>query len=306
MQIDMKQSNMHILEVFSSATRVAIIELLNKGPLNIKEIAKALGFSSAIITKHVQKLEHAGIIKCESQSGKRGMQKISSLAEESIILQLRTGARSSDFYIHDIPVGQYTAYHVHLTCGLASAAGIIGMNDDPRYFADPAHTQAELLWFGSGWVEYRIPNYLLSSQTAKTLEISLEICSEAPAYNEHQPSDIGFRINGKLLGIWTSPGDFGIKRGIFTPDWWNGGTQYGLLKTVRVDETGSFIDGVQLSGIGIKDLGIVYGSEITFRIENDENARHVGGLNLFGKSFGNYAQDIRVLLGYQAKKGGTP
>jgi predicted transcriptional regulator len=298
MQIDINQSNMHILDVFSSATRMAIIELLNTNPMNIKEMAKALGLSSAIMTKHVQKLEGAGLVKCESQAGKRGMQKICSLAVDSVTLRLRTSTRSHDFYIHDIPVGQYTAYNVRPTCGLASATGIIGMNDDPRYFADPAHTQAELIWFGSGWVEYRIPNYLLSSQTAKTLELSLEICSEAPAYNENQPSDIGFRINGKLLGIWTSPGDFGARHGILTPEWWNGGTQYGLLKTLRIDETGSCIDGVRLSGIGIKELGITYGSEITFRLENDEKARHAGGINLFGKCFGNYAQDIRVMLGH--------
>ncbi len=298
MQIDVNLSNMHILEVFSSSTRVSMIEMLNLQSMNIREMAEALHLSSAIITKHVQKLEAAGLVKCAAQSGKRGMQKICSLAEDSLLLQLRTSTRGTDFHVHEIPIGQYTGYQVHPTCGLASATGIIGMNDDPRYFADPAHSQAELLWFGSGWVEYRVPNYLLASQAAKTLEISFEICSEAPGFNENQPSDISFHVNGKRLGLWTCPGDFGGKRGVYTPDWWKGGTQYGLLKTLRIDGTGSYIDGIRLSATRIVDLDITYGSEITFRLENDEKSRHVGGLNLFGKCFGNYGQDIRVILGY--------
>ena len=298
MQIDVTVSNLSILEVFASSTRVSMIEMLNRQPMNIKEMAGALGVSSAIITKHIQKMESAGLIKCETQAGRRGMQKICSLAEDSLVLQLRTSTRSADFQIHEIPIGQYTGYQVRPTCGLASATGLIGMSDDPRYFADPAHTQAELLWFGSGWVEYRVPNYLLGNQSVKTLEISFEICSEAPAYNENQPSDIGFHVNGHFLGIWTCPGDFGSKRGVYTPDWWKGGTQFGLLKTLRIDSSGSYIDGVRISDTRITDLGITYGSEITFRLENDDKARHVGGINLFGKCFGNYAQDIRVILGY--------
>ena len=70
------------------------------------------------------------------------------------------------------------------------------------------------------------------------------------------------------------------------------------MKTLRIDGSGSYIDGVRISETRITDLGITYGSEITFRLENDEKARHVGGINLFGKCFGNYAQDIRVILGY--------
>ena len=298
MQIDATADNLPVLEALASETRLAMIALLNRRALNISELAESLDISSAIVTRHVQKLEAAGLVRCSTQSGRRGMQKICSLAEDSVTLRLRTVTRNADVHVHEIPIGQYTAFCVQPTCGLASATGLIGMSDDPRYFADPAHVQAELLWFGCGWVEYRIPNYLLGNQVAKSIEISLELCSEAPRYDEHHPSDIGFAINGRPLGLWTSPGDFGARKGTYTPDWWNGGTQYGLLKTIRVDETGSYIDGVRMSDAVITELAIQYGGEITFRLGVDEHARHMVGLNLFGRAFGNYRQDIRVTLAY--------
>lgn len=298
MLIDATAGNLAILEALASDTRLAMIGLLNERSLNISELAEALSISSAIVTRHVQKLESAGLIRCTTQSGRRGMQKICSLAEDALTVRLRMVTRSADVYVHEIPVGQYTAYAVQPTCGLASATGLIGLSDDPRYFADPAHIHAELLWFGCGWVEYRIPNYLLGNQTVRSLEVSLELCSEAPRFDEHHPSDISFLINGRHIGIWTSPGDFGTRKGTYTPDWWNGGTQYGLLKTIRIDESGSFIDGVRMSDTTIADLSIRYGSEITFRLGVDEKARHMGGLNLFGRGFGNYRQDIRVTMAY--------
>ena len=133
-------------------------------------------------------------------------------------------------------------------------------------------------------------------QKLKSIEISLEICSEAPGYNEDRPSDIVFSLNGTRIGMWTSPGDFGGSRGVFTPEWWNHGTQHGLLKTIRICEDGSFIDGVRCSGVRITDLKIDYGKEILLRIENPETAANVGGVNIFGKGFGNYNQDINVVM----------
>ncbi len=298
MHIEVKRENMYLLEAFASETRVAIIEWLNTRPMNIRELAAQLHLSSAIVTRHVQKLERAGLLRCEQQPGLRGMQKVCSLAEETLTLQLRTIRHNPDVYVHEIPVGQYNAYDIRPTCGLCSAKSAIGMHDDIRYFADPLHTQAELLWFGSGWIAYRIPNYLLASQTVRSLEISLELCSEAPGFNENRPSDIGFRLNGQLVGVWTSPGDFGSRPGVHTPNWWRGGTQHGVLKTLRVDATGSHVDGVLVSDVALSALGIVSGSEITFQIENLESARHAGGVNLFGSRFGNYAQGIRVAMGY--------
>ncbi|MCE5171174.1 ArsR family transcriptional regulator [Paenibacillus profundus] len=298
MKIEVSVQNMTFLECLSSETRVKIIELLNEKPLNIKEMSQALGISSAIVTKHIQKLTEAGIVSCASVAGKRGIQKICSLQMKQAILEFRPKRARPLTHTVSIPIGQYAACEVRPTCGLASSERIIGVMDDPRYFADPAHVRASHLWFGSGYVEYRLPNFLLGNQAARSLEISLELCSEAPGYNEAWPSDISFYINDIPIGMWTCPGDFGERKGVYTPSWWNNGTQYGLLKTISVSDRGTYVDGVRMSDVTIDDVNIQFGKDIGFRIASHDTSVNPGGVSLFGKHFGNYNQDIDVILAY--------
>ena len=304
MNIQVNTRNMPFLECFASETRVRIIGLLNDKPMNIKELAEALSLSSAIVTKHIQKLEDAGIVSTESISGTRGRRKVCHLVPESVTLQLKTGGLPDrNRYSVSIPIGQYTGYQVKPTCGLASDSGLIGMTDDPRYFSDPDHVKARHLWFGSGHVEYRIPNYLVGNQTVRSLSLAFEICSEAPGYNENWPSDISFFLNDTLLGTWTCPGDYGSTRGVHTPGWWENASQHGLLKTITVRPDGCFLDGVKLSEVNAGQLAIGYGSDIRFRIACDESAAHCGGVSLFGRQFGNYDQDIEVAVVYEPVSG---
>ncbi|MBB6734560.1 ArsR/SmtB family transcription factor [Cohnella zeiphila] len=300
--LEVGRDHFRFLECLASETRIRILELLSENPMNIRDLALTLGVSSAITTKHVQKLEEAGIVKSESVPGKRGTQKVCSLALDQVLLQFRSSKKEPNVYFSSIPVGQYSSFEVKPTCGLASDSSVIGMIDDPRYFADPEHVKASIVWFGSGWVEYRIPNFLLAGQRLKALEISLEICSEAPGYNEQWPSDITFEINGARIGTWTCPGDFGAQRGAYTPSWWNLGTNYGLLKRLTVGDGGSHIDGTRLSSVTVGDLAIGYGKDISLRIRCDETSEHCGGVTLLGRSFGNYRQDIEVAMRYESAR----
>jgi predicted transcriptional regulator len=300
MKIQVSTRQMTLFEALASESRVRMIELLDARPMNIKELAEALGYSSAIVTKHVQKLEDAGIIRTESLSGTRGRQKVCHLQLDAITLQLRAPAAPvPNRHVTSIPIGQYADYQIKPTCGLASRTNILGMFDDPRYFSDPERTKASHLWFSSGYVEYRIPNYLLSNQRAHSISVTLELCSEAPGFNENWPSDIYFHLNDVCIGYWTCPGDFGSKRGVLTPDWWDHGTQHGLLKSILIQPDGSYIDGVRMSDVPIRDIPIPYGEEIRFRISAPDTAKNCGGLSLFGRHFGNYDQDIEVAITYE-------
>ena len=49
----------------------------------------------------------------------------------------------------------------------------------------------------------------------------------------------------------------------------------------------------------IEDLNIKQGQPLDFRIAVEDDADHIGGVTLFGKTFGNYSQDIRVSLNYK-------
>ena len=135
------------------------------------------------------------------------------------------------------------------------------------------------------------------------LELSFEACSEAPMYRDPWESDIAVSINGKRLGIWTCPCDCGGRQGKLTPSWWPAlSTQFGFLKTWRVTDQGSYLDGVHIGDVTIADLNIEGKPYISATIEVPEDAQHVGGINLFGHWFGDYPQALMLRLGYHMRK----
>ncbi len=104
------------------------------------------------------------------------------------------------------------------------------------------------------------------------------------------------------LGVWTSPCDCGGRHGKLTPAWWSDfSTQYGFLKTWRVDNSGSYLENVPVSDVNLKTLRLGDADHISVRIEVPSDAQHVGGINLFGERFGDYAQPIVMRVGYRLK-----
>jgi predicted transcriptional regulator len=133
----------------------------------------------------------------------------------------------------------------------------------------------------------------------KWLEISFEACSEAPMYRDPWKSDIEVAVNGKPIGIWVSPSDNGGRRGLLNPPWWSDtSTQYGFLKTWRIDQSGTYLENVPVSAVTIMDLNLNTQPYIAVRIGVSAQAEHVGGMNLFGKGFGDYEQDLVMRVGY--------
>ena len=142
-------------------------------------------------------------------------------------------------------------------------------------------------------------NLLPSNTQIDQLTLSFEIASEAPGVFNNWPSDITFRLNGVNIGTWTSPGDFGDVRGIFTPDWWfENWNQYGLLKMLAINKKGTFIDGLKISDVNVKQLKLDYKSTLRFEFAVEDASEHVGGFTLYGTGFGNYNQDIKVQIAY--------
>jgi predicted transcriptional regulator len=272
-----------LYEALASPVRLNIIKLLASDMMNVKDLAES----------HVRKLERAGIVQTKMVRRQGGTHKMCSLAERSISIELpQPGLDVKKVHEASVPVGHYTQFEVFPTCGIATTEKLIGQFDDPRFFLEPERMNAGILWFGHGYVEYRLPNYLLPGQRPIALEITLELGSEAPGANENWPSDISFALNGMDIGMWTSPGDYADVRGRFSPAWWSEQiNQYGLLKVIRIEEGGTFIDGQQMSAVGIGDIGLDR-NFWSFRIGVGENAAHVGGLTLYGKGFGNYNNDI--------------
>ncbi|MBC7960551.1 MAG: transcriptional regulator, partial [Vallitaleaceae bacterium] len=199
----------------------------------------------------------------------------------------------------NMPIGNYTDCQVTPTCGLVNDKIFIDSEDDSRSFYNAEHTSAQLIWLHSGYLEYRFSNQAIQDKPPHLIEISMELCSEAPNYHNEWPSDITLWINGIECGTWTSPGDFGGRRGKLNPPFWSdGSTQFGMLKTWRVTQKGAFIDEKSVSNISIKDLKLAVGDYITVRVGVKEDAAHVGGMNLFGEKFGDFNQNIVMRLDY--------
>jgi len=75
-------------------------------------------------------------------------------------------------------------------------------------------------------------------------------------------------------------------------------SQYGLLKVWRVDNIGTFIDGIKVSNVCVSELNVTDNDFISVRIGVKPDAHHVGGINIFGKKYGNHAQDIVLTIFY--------
>ena len=291
---------LEIFKALGSNIRVEIIKILreNNG-MNMNDLASCLNITNGALTSHIKKLEDCGLISTTSESAGHGNQKICTVRLDKILIDLDNADEEQNVYQTELKVGHYSNYSIYPTCGLASSTALIGEVDDTRYFAHPDRYNADILWFTKGFVEYIIPNFIPFSQRIDKITISAELSSEAPGVNDVWPSDISFYINDTFIGSWTSPGDFGDVKGIFTPEWWfPNWNQYGLLKLLVINKRGSFIDGLQISGVTIHDLNLTDKSTIRLKMAVNDDANHVGGLTIFGKNFGNYNQDINVRINY--------
>lgn len=289
------------LRALSAPKRIEIMKKLYAQPgLSMNELAEALELTNSAITMHVGKLAQAGLVQIETTSGKRGTMKLVSPCHDRLVIDMAPAREERRFYQDEIRIGCFTSCSISPTCGIATPKKLIGALDDVKAFTFPEHFDADILWFASGYVEYGLPNHLQPGQQLRELQISFEISSECPGYNEDYPSDIHFFINGIPLGVWVSPGDYGARRGYMSPSWWSPSlNQYGLLKTLIINEKGTFIDGGQkLSELTIEALHIDYNSLISFRIEVPRDTPNCGGCTLFGEHFGDYNQSVRIKAFY--------
>ena len=263
-----------LFKALGSDVRIEIVRiLLENNGMNMNELASRLNITNGALTSHIRKLEECGVVTVAGETSGHGNQKICSVHLDKILIELQDQQKNENVYTTSIKVGLFSDYDVFPTCGLASGSQLIGEVDDTRYFSHPDRYNADILWFTKGYVEYVIPNFIPFSQKIDELCISAELSSEAPGINNIWPSDIYFYLNDVFLGIWTSPGDFGDVKGIFTPDWWfPNWNQYGLLKMLVINHHGTFIDGLQISGVSIDRFNLTSKSSVKFKMAVPDSA----------------------------------
>lgn len=289
-------------KALSSPIRLEMLQLLYEESLIIGEIAKKMNLPASSTAFHLKILEQAGLIRMEEQPGTRGTMKLCTRKVDNISLGLLKRKKDiNEMFSMEMPIGAFSSCQVAPTCGMCTPDGnVIGNEDREFCFYYPERMKAGLLWTASGYVEYRFANGIPAGREVSRLLLSAEICSEAPGYREDWKSDITLWVNGMDCGTFTSPGDFGSRRGRLTPAVWTGGSsQFGRLTEWEIREKGTYINGSLVADTGIADLKLMAQPYIAVRIGNKPDAKYVGGFNLFGRSFGDHAQDIILTAEYR-------
>ncbi|WP_228101426.1 ArsR/SmtB family transcription factor [Paenibacillus donghaensis] len=292
-----------VTHALSTELRLKMMELLNTRRMNVVELAEALDIPVSTAASNVRVLEQAKLIETELMPASRGAMKVCSRTYDDIRINMnpqeRHGHGKDRHYEIEMPIGSFIACKVAPTCGMVSEERPIIAEDSPAGFFHPNRLRAQLLWLRKGYLEYRYPLEIPPGAQIQKIQFSMEICSEAPNYDNDWPSDITLWINGIEIGTWTSPGDFGGRRGKLNPAWWSdAGTQYGLLKTWSVDHAQSLLDQTEISMVTLNQLDLTSRDYVDMRIGVKEDAVFKGGLNLFGKRFGDYEQDLIMKIYY--------
>lgn len=186
--------------------RLNIIELLDNQVRSCLELSRILGYPLSTISANVKILEEAGLISSQLLPARNGSKKLCSLVYTDIMLTLTKGERAPaglPAYEIEIPIGNYMDFTVVPTCGFLTIKPDPDKSnfDNPNYFLSPNRLRAQLIWFRKGYLEYRIPLENPLNLRISALSIELELCSEAPGFNNLFKSDITMWINQAEIEI---------------------------------------------------------------------------------------------------------
>ena len=139
------------LETFKalgSDTRIQILNiLLENEQMSMNQLATELNISNGALTGHIKKLEECGLINISNESAGHGNQKMCSVTQDRIIVDIKKPIDYKNVFETEIKVGQFSRHQVWPTCGIATSESVIGEFDDIRYFNHPDRFTANILWF---------------------------------------------------------------------------------------------------------------------------------------------------------------
>ena len=291
-------------EALASPVRVNILKHLQYAPFvkTVPELVKELKIPTTTLMYHLEKLEKGKLIKMRYKGSSAGTTRIISRNYGECLLELMYGAYEQEegnrnFAEQSLGVGSFADFTGH-DLKFASSEKLYSEIDTP--FSDKRYL-SQLIFTTHGIICYHFSNIIAQKSIVREIVFSLEICSEAPYYDNDFKSDITFWINGKEVATYLSLGDYGDRRGLLNPSWWSSrNTQYGKLVNIRVNANGVFLNDNKVSSkITLKDLELEKGNKIKFEFGNKEGCEHDGGFNIFGSKFGDYPQDILLKIYYE-------
>ena len=195
-------------ESLSSATRLKILRILSEKPYNIKELSEAIGYSPAIITRHIDLLEKNGLVECCLTPASRGRQKICALRQTNVTVFLNS-AQNVKKQKFVIPIGKYDrAVDLQSPCGLEKDGIPIGIINDPRYFMAPDRIAVNHIWFSNGMLKYRVREEIIGTVLDSfTVRVNMSVSCHENVFNQ---GNLFFGICEKFvcnhtLGTYSQP-----------------------------------------------------------------------------------------------------
>lgn len=286
---DVAQSQ-KLCECLASPTRVEMIKLILSGEAtSLDALAKIMHLTNGAITQHMKKLTDAGLVKLTEVPGRRGTAKRCQPATDRIIIDVATDVERDNESVFDLPIGSFYAATVKPYCAIATVNGWIGERDDPRYFTYPERMRAALIYFNSGRLTYTLPSPAKKGKPT-ALSVSFEISSKPHGYGHERESEIEFKLNDTPLGAHTVGGEYTDRRGLFAAPALGDVCGYGKYKTVKINDNGTFFDGIKIGAHTISEFDV---SALSFSIATKN------GMALFGNGLGDYDCGIRVKTEYE-------
>lgn len=290
-------------KALSNRVRLDILRLLQNGShlLTISEIAQALGIPKTTAIHHVEVLEQAELVVVLYKSSSKGTVRVvgRNIKSTHICHFYSDPVEQQNYktFIQTHKVGHFSDIDCNTYAVVLDDHTIFETTD--RF--DTKHFDALLLYTEKGILTYEFSGAVAKNHKVHKLWLSLEICSEAPYFNNNYYSDITFWINGVELCTYLSTGDYGDRRGRLNPDWWpNVNTQYGKLVSLVVNDNGVMLNGIEVTQkINVDSLKLNKHDSIKVAFGNKSTSTYIGGMNVFGSRFGDYEQDIILKIDYE-------
>ena len=294
-----------VTKALSHPLRLDILDQLLHEPRTVTELARINGLTNSTVLFHLRMLEEASLIICRTKPNKKGKTLVFYINFNTISFTTQAQSSFSNaISMQTVSVGSFSQCETQKYLRIGTSDHFVVLDRDDVY--NTARFDAGLIGIDNGSVTYEFSNAFAKQHKLLGLEFSLEVSSESPYFRNDWKSEILFSVCGIDVACYLSPGDFGGERGRLTPSWWDDRySQYGLLVTLLIDHEGVRINGEPVkTSITVDDLPIQKNNRFSFGIRTDPNRKYAGGFNIFGKTYGNFAQDI-VMKAYLADHANT-
>ena len=295
MDLDANDQSQHeriqsVCHALSTPERLKILLNLYQKPKNLSELSAELDLPISSVSRHIDALVGAGLATINYQPGVKGQTKICYQAVSTVNITLspqKSAREKGKDYCFELPVGLYGDCSVSAPCGMAGKNDSSSVFDTVDAFYSPCRTDAECVWFNTGFLTYNFPAQYARKNAISELSFSFEISFENNYYNDR---DLTVLINDTEVATVTATGNFNQRRGRFTPPFWNTtAQQFGELKTVSVTNEGVLVDGnLVTNSVTISHLNLKKSQAIKLTLQ----AKRGAGVHIFGKNFGDYPQGI--------------